>query len=83
MYDNLEAPKDSIKYYKYAIKNKSDYADAYNNMGSAYKVLGKLDDALQAYNKVIHINPNHAFAHNNIGNIYLSKQLTQKSHRVL
>jgi len=79
MYDNLEAPKDSIKYYKYAIKNKSDYADAYNNMGSAYKVLGKLDDALQAYNKVININPNHVFAHNNIGNIYLSKQLHKKA----
>ena len=38
-------------------------------MGSAYKELGDLDRALNAYQKATLIQPNHAFAYNNMGNI--------------
>ena len=41
------------KNYKNAIKIKPDYADAYNNMGSAYKELGDLEEHLNAYQKSI------------------------------
>ena len=42
-------------------------------MGSAYKELGDLDRALNAYQKATLIQPNHAFAYNNMGNIYHDK----------
>ena len=51
MYDKLASPKNALKNYKNAIKIKPDYADAHNNMGSAYKELGDLDRALNAYQK--------------------------------
>ena len=48
-------------------------------MGSAYKELGDLDRALNAYQKAILIQPNHAFAYNNMG-IYIDRQMHRKSH---
>ena len=57
MYDKLKSPKNALKNYKNAIKIKPDYADAQNNMGSAYKELGDLDRALNAYQKVRKFSP--------------------------
>jgi hypothetical protein len=37
-------------------------------MGVSLKDQGKLDEAVEAYDKAISLNPNHALAHNNIGN---------------
>ena len=51
----LEAAKIS---FKNALKLKPDYADAYSNMGIAFKDLGKLDNALEAYKKAISLRPN-------------------------
>ena len=47
---------------------KPDYADAYNNMGNALKEQGKLEEAIEAYNKALAIKPDYADAYNNMGN---------------
>ena len=50
-------------------------------MGSAYKELGYLDRALNAYQKATLIQPNHAFAYNNMGNIYMTGKSFEKAIR--
>ena len=39
--------------YNKALAIKPDYADAYINMGSALKEQGKLEEAIEAYNKAL------------------------------
>ena len=41
---------------------KPDYADAYNNMGNALQAQGKLDEAIDAFNKALAIKPDFAEA---------------------
>ena len=40
----------------------------YNNMGNALKEQGKLEEAIEAYNKALAIKPDYADAHYNMGN---------------
>ena len=47
MYDSLNLPENAIKNYNEAIRNQPEYADAYNNKGSALIKLDKVDEALQ------------------------------------
>ncbi|MDA9061736.1 sulfotransferase, partial [Planktomarina temperata] len=47
---------------------KRDYAEAYNNMGVTLKEQGKLEEAIEAYNKALAIKPDYAEAYNNMGN---------------
>jgi pentatricopeptide repeat protein len=49
-----------------AIKIKPNFAEAYNNIGSAYNVLKKWDDAIIAFEKALQINPNFELAKNNL-----------------
>mgnify|MGYP003690070711 CR=1 FL=1 len=46
---------------------KQDFAEAYNNLGSAYNALGKSKKAIELYEKVFTLKPNYAEAHNNLG----------------
>ena len=48
--------------YKRAIKVKPDYAEAYNNMGTALKEKGDLDAVIENYKQVIKIKPDYAEA---------------------
>src|SRR3954464_951712 len=41
--------------------------DALNNLGEAYRTLGKLNEAVAAYQKAIEQNPNNAEAMSNLG----------------
>lgn len=49
-----------------AIKLKPDYADAYNNMGSAYNQIGKFDSAEIVLRKAIEFFPDYQLAKNNL-----------------
>jgi tetratricopeptide (TPR) repeat protein len=51
-----------------AITIKSDYAEAYSNLGLVLQGLERLDEAAASYNKAIAINPYYAEAHYNLGN---------------
>ena len=49
--------------YKQAIFLKSDYAEAYNNLGVIFEIDGSLDEAINSYSKALHlINPDYAIA---------------------
>jgi tetratricopeptide (TPR) repeat protein/transglutaminase-like putative cysteine protease len=46
---------------------------AWNNLGRAYRMMGKLEDATAAFRKQIEINPYDEFAYNNLGLAYQSQ----------
>ena len=48
---------------------KSDYAEAYNNLGAILRDQGKISEALEACKKAIILKPNYAEAYNNLGAI--------------
>jgi tetratricopeptide (TPR) repeat protein len=60
----------AIKAYKMAILLKSDYADAYSNMGNSLKEQGKLEEAIEACMTAIAFKPKHADAYTNMGSIF-------------
>jgi len=53
--------------YNKALSIKSDYADAYYNMGNAHKDQGKFDKAILSYKKALSIKPDYADAYYNLG----------------
>jgi Flp pilus assembly protein TadD len=61
-------------HYKEAIRLKPDYSDAYNNLGLIYASTGRVDLAIESYEKalsnVLYLSPQ--FAHFNLGVAYLS-----------
>ena len=50
-----------------AIDIKSDYFDAFNNLGAVYNLKKDYDKAYQNIKKAISLNPNNADAYNNLG----------------
>ena len=60
----------AISDYDRAIQLKPDYAEAYNNRGSAYAYKGDLDRAINDWNQAIQIDPNSPTIYFNIGQAY-------------
>jgi tetratricopeptide (TPR) repeat protein len=67
------------KSYEAAIKISSNYADAFNNLGSVLFDKGMVDEAIDAWERAIEINPNFADAYYNLGNVYDEKRLFCKA----
>ena len=44
-------------------------AHDYNNLGSAFRRLNKIDEAAAQYQRALEVKPDYAEAHNNLGNI--------------
>ena len=65
-YVNKEYDK-AISFYLKAIELKPDYAEAYYNLGLAYKNQGNLTKAIESYKKAIEVDPDHADAYINLG----------------
>ena len=60
-------PTEAFKAYKKALTIIPNYAEAYNNMATAFKGIGQLEDAIAAYNKALELKPNYAAICNNLG----------------
>lgn len=59
--------------FKKQIELDSTYADAYNNIGTAYFALQKFDSAEFYFNKTLSIQPTHQLATSNLANTYLNE----------
>ena len=46
---------------------KSDYVEAYNNLGNVYKEMEEYNQAISVYEKAIELNPEYYEAYNNLG----------------
>ena len=65
--DNIAA----IKHYRMAIEIKPDFAEAYLNMGIAYRKTGDYKKAIECYEKLIELNTNLFSAYYYMGVAYL------------
>ena len=59
---------EAIQSYQQAIQQKPDYAEAYNNLGIAYKYQNRLDEAITCYQQALKYRPDYAIACNNMAN---------------
>jgi superkiller protein 3 len=66
--------EDAILFFQKAIELKSDYAEAYFNLGEALDRLNRFDDAIAAYRKALEINPRYAAAQYNLGVAYYNRE---------
>jgi protein O-GlcNAc transferase len=69
----------AIKYIKRALKLNPDNAEAYTNMGNAYKNKGQLDKAITSYEEAIKLKPHLAMAHNNLGSALQEQNLLDEA----
>ena len=60
-----------------AIKIQPENVSILNNLGTAYKELGKSKEAINFYQKVLGIDPNHANANYNLGLEFYNKKAQQ------
>ena len=61
---------EAIACYQEAVEQNPDYAEAFNNMGIAYKNQNRLASAVACYRKALKVNPEYAAACNNLANAY-------------
>jgi tetratricopeptide (TPR) repeat protein len=64
----------SIEYFKKAIELDPGLASAYNGLGGAYKIIGKIDDAISCWENSLKLNPNYDFAVYNLGMAFYEKE---------
>jgi len=60
----------AIIYYKKSLELKPNYAEAYNNLGTAYQTIYNLDEAILNYKKALKYKSNFAEAYNNLGSAF-------------
>ena len=58
---------EAIAHYRRALEIKSNYAEAYNNLGFALGRGGRFDEAMGYFRKAVAITPDFAEAHYNLG----------------
>tara|TARA_B110000467_G_C18302538_1_gene472383 strand:- start:461 stop:1771 length:1311 start_codon:yes stop_codon:yes gene_type:complete len=61
-------PDLAVKSFEWAVAYSPEYAEAYNNLGSAFQALNQFDLAKIQYKKSVSINQDYALAFNNLGN---------------
>ncbi len=73
---NLEA---AMNCFIEAVRQKADYAPAYNQLGNVLQALGKTEEAVAAYKQALEIDPNLAALHCNLGNIWQLQGKTEEA----
>ena len=63
----------AIYNFKQLLKLKPDFAEAYNNMGTAFNSKGDSGAAIECYKMALKIKPDYAEAHNNMGVTFKTK----------
>ena len=66
----------ALKYFEKSIKLNPNYADAYLNLGLAFKSLGKYEEATSFFEKAIKVQPEYIRSYNVLGKTL--KELVEK-----
>jgi len=65
--EDLKKPEEAVAEYELAINLKSNYAEAWNNLGFTLSNMRRLDEAISAYRRALEIKPDLALTHLNLG----------------
>jgi Tfp pilus assembly protein PilF len=69
-YLNQSDVENAMKYFVKALSLDTNYYLAWNAMGLAHSMRGRLDESAKAYEKCLAVNPEFTEAHNNLGTVY-------------
>jgi len=69
-YLNQSDVENAIKYFVKALSLDTNYYLAWNALGLAHSMRGRLDESAKAYEKCLQVNPQFTEAHNNLGTVY-------------
>lgn len=72
-YKALNQPDIAIRHYRQALKLKSPYPEARNNLGQLYYKQGLFVEAREQLQKAVREDPEHVDAHYNLGNCYVQQ----------
>jgi Flp pilus assembly protein TadD len=64
---------EAISQYQETIRLKSGYAEAYNNLGTAFSQKGQTDEAISQYQEAIRLKPDFAKAHDNLAKLLAAR----------
>jgi len=71
----------AVRIYKLAVEVKPDYPDLRNNLGNAYRFLGRNEDAVEQFSKAIELNPRYARAMFNLGKAFSAMGTFQEAEK--
>jgi len=57
-YINMKKPHIAVLKFQEALRKNPRYGDAYIGLGKAYRMLGRINDAIQAYERYLQLHPN-------------------------
>jgi len=80
-YVNQQNPKDSVSYFRTALRLNKQYPEAKANLGSALLMMGKIDDAILQLEESLKENPKNPMGWNSLGNA-LSQNNQLKKARI-
>jgi tetratricopeptide (TPR) repeat protein len=60
---------EAIVHYQKALQINPDYAEAHNNLGNAFRQMGRMDEAIVHYQKALQIKPDNAEVQNNLARV--------------
>ena len=69
-------------YYRKALELRPDEIRALNNLGFSYQAQGKLDEAIEMFEKVIDVSGGSAVAYNNLASVYYRKGMLDSAETI-
>ena len=69
-YLNQSDAENASKYFVKALSLDTNFYLAWNGLGLAHSMRGRLDESAKAYQKCLEVNPQFTEAHNNLGTVY-------------
>ena len=60
--------EDAAQYIERAIRVQGSVAFFHNNLGEAYRALGRISQGIDCWRRALELQPDYAEAHNNLGN---------------
>ncbi len=69
----------AIECLRQAVAADATHADAWEALGVVYSKVDRLDDAIQAMEKLLEIRPDEVMAHTNLSRFYMKKGMTEKA----
>ena len=85
--EGIEAAKNkqwdkAINLFQKAVKADPKEANNYNNLGLAYKGVGKMNEAIKAFGDAIEAEPNDSSGYVNRGVVYTTQRITTRRSRI-
>ena len=64
---SMDQLREAVRLIESSLRTNPEHAEALNNLGVAYRRMGRLDDAMEAHRRAVQLSPKSATAHNNLG----------------